>query len=354
MCRVTRTACKQVNWRSLMPKQTSTWPTEPLKKERRLRVGSLEVGVALDARSAERVRNSIPYRYVVRPALNRLSGARNGHNGNGHAATVDDPTVYKAGRIIDKPLAQLTDAATPEARAIIEKISGYQWYHTIDLGHGVSTPGYVDHRAQLPFYHLPEDMTGMRVLDVATFDGFWAFEFERRGAEVVAIDVASMRDIDIPTNWLDEFDNSGVDHEMGVGFRIAKEIRGSKVQREICSVYDASPERLGTFDMVFCSDLLIHLRDPLRAMEAIWTVTKGFAVFADVYHPDLDAFKGNALAQFARAGSGRSDVWWRPNITCYQVWAQLARFSRMEEKSRFVLQANFQDPIPKVVFHAYR
>jgi len=132
-----------------MPRQTSTWPTEPLKRERRLRLGSLEVGVALDAASAERVRNSIPYRYVVRPALARLSGAKNGHNGNGHKAAADDPTVYKAGRVISKPVAPLTAAATPEARAIIEKISGYQWYHTIDLGHGVSFPGYGDHRDQL-------------------------------------------------------------------------------------------------------------------------------------------------------------------------------------------------------------
>lgn len=335
-----------------MPKQTSTWPTEPLKRERRLRIGSIELGIAMDATSAERVRHSMPYRYVLRPALARLSAvkASRERNGNGHN---DDPSVYKAGRQVARPVAPLTEPASPEARAIIDRISGYQWYHTIDLGHGVATPGYVDHRAQWPFYHLPEDMTGMRVLDVATFDGFWAFEFERRGAEVTAIDVASMRDIDIPTNWLDEFDKAGVDHEMGVGFQIAKDILGSKVRREVCSVYDVSPERLGMFDMVFTSDLLIHLRDPLRAMEAIWTVTNGFAVFADVYQPDLEAFS-NALAQFARTGRGRSDVWWRPNIACYQVWAKIARFSRMEEKSRFILQAHFQDPIPKVVFHAYR
>ena len=35
---------------------------------------------------------------------------------------------------------------------------------------------YVDH------YGLPERMDGMRALDVGTWDGFWAFEMERRGA----------------------------------------------------------------------------------------------------------------------------------------------------------------------------
>ncbi len=319
--------------------------TTPIKREVRLHLGGLEMGIAVGVEQAEKIRHSAPYRYLIRPALDRLGRGKNGHNGNGHQA-------YRAGLEATKPMVPADAPATPEARAIIEKIAGYEWYHTIDLPHGVSTPGYVDHRKQLPYYHLPEDMTGMRVLDVATFDGFWALEFERRGAEVVGIDLASVRDADIPRNWLDEFDKSGRDHAKGEGFRIATEILGSKVRKEICSVYDVSPERLGMFDMTFCSDLLIHLRDPLRAIEAIWTVTKNFAVFADVYHPELEAFKNNALVEFCQAG--QSDVWWRPSVLTYNLWLHLARFSRVEEVSRFVLESNYESEIPKVVFHAYR
>jgi tRNA (mo5U34)-methyltransferase len=319
--------------------------TVPLKRQKQVRIAGMDLGISLDARQADRVRNSKPYQYLIRPALNRLGRS----NGNGHALA---PDHYRAGLVAQKPQLPVQAPATPEARAIIERISGYEWYHTIQLPHGVATPGYVDHRAQLPYYHLPEDMTGMRVLDVATFDGFWAFEFERRGADVVAIDVASTADTDIPRNWTDEFQKAGLNHEKGEGFRIASEILGSKVRKEVCSVYDVSPDRLGMFDMVFCSDLLIHLRDPLRAMESIFTVTQNFAVFADVYHPELDAFKGNALVEFTHAG--KTDMWWRPSVTAYELWLHLARFSRLEEKSRFKLQSNFEHEIPKVVFHAYR
>lgn len=314
--------------------------TGPLKREKRVRIGPLEVGFAMGVQEAERVRRSAPYRYLVRPALDWLGGKNDGSS----LATVQAQA--------ERPLPSYDAPVSPEARAIIERISGYEWYHTIELPHGVTTPGYVDHRAQIPYYHLPADMRGMRVLDVATFDGFWAFEFERRGAEVVAIDIGSTRDADIPRNWLEEFDRLGLAQPKGEGFRIASEILGSKVRKEILSVYDVSPERLGMFDMVFCSDLLIHLRDPLRAIEAIWTVTRGFAIFADVYNPELEAFPGRALLEFVHAG--KSDMWWHPSVTCYKLWILLARFSRVEEKARFNLQSRFPHEITKVVLHAYR
>jgi tRNA (mo5U34)-methyltransferase len=325
--------------------------TEPLKREKKFRVAGMEFGVSMGPEQAERIRKSIPYRYMLQPALRRLGGSL--ANGNGHKKNGADG-AYRAGFPVQERSTPITAPATPEARAIIEKIADYEWYHTIQLPHGVATPGYVDHRAQLPYYHLPEDMTGMRVLDVATFDGFWAFEFERRGAEVVGIDLNSTRDVDVARNWRKEFEDEMPDQIKGEGFRIAKEIMGAKAERKVCSVYDVSPEKLGMFDMTFTSDMLIHIRDPLAAMEAIWHVVKpgGFSVFADVYHPELDAYKNNALLEFANAG--QSDVWWRPNSTCYKLWLHLARYSRVEEKARFNLQSNFRSEIPKVVFHAYK
>jgi hypothetical protein len=47
---------------------------------------------------------------------------------------------------------------------------------------------------------LPADLTGRRALDVGSFDGFSAFELERRGADVVAIDVEDVGAVPLPTN----------------------------------------------------------------------------------------------------------------------------------------------------------
>lgn len=315
-----------------------------VKREERFRVGPLEFSIALDAREVEAIRRSKPFRHIVRPAVHRARGAmraaKNAAFGsNGHTAS---PAKL--------PVSGDT-AASSEARKIVDLIARHSWYHTIELPHGVVTPGRVDHRNQLHYYGLPADMTGMRVLDVATFDGFWAFEFERRGAEVVAIDLASTADVDKARNWSDTYEALATPTPLGQGFKICHELLNSNVKKEISSVYDLRPDRVGNFDLVFTSDLLIHLRDPLAAMEAIWTVTDGVAVFGDVFHPDLEGFKDNALVEFCH--SGASDMWWRPSTACYRYWLQLARFSRIEEISRFVLEANFRREVPKVVFHAY-
>jgi tRNA (mo5U34)-methyltransferase len=73
---------------------------------------------------------------------------------------------------------------------LIARVNAREWYHTLELAPGVETPGFFDLRPLLREFPLPPSLAGMRCLDVGTFDGFWAFAMERRGAaEVVAIDV---------------------------------------------------------------------------------------------------------------------------------------------------------------------
>src|SRR5918996_1511962 len=84
------------------------------------------------------------------------------------------------------------------ATGLIERARQRGWYHTLELRPGEWTDGWFDLRPAIKHYGLPEDMTGMRALDVGTFDGFWAFEMERRGADVVAIDVESLEAAEWP------------------------------------------------------------------------------------------------------------------------------------------------------------
>lgn len=58
------------------------------------------------------------------------------------------------------------------------------WWHSIDLGDGVVTPGYKTPEMlarELDAMRLP-DVRGSTVLDIGGWDGFFAFEAERRGA----------------------------------------------------------------------------------------------------------------------------------------------------------------------------
>lgn len=327
----------------------------PIMREKRLNLGGVEVAIALEASRADRLRRTAPYRYAVRPALRwlgRLSGHGHGQlpvvsNGNGHPA----PASHLTHQSITPTLPAAPES--PEARALREQIAGIEWYHTIELPHGVTTPGFTDHRQQLPFYGLPDDLRGRRALDVATFDGFWAFEMERRGATVVAVDIGSWTEFDIPRAHRAELAQTGAaDGVTGAGFYLARDVLGSRVDRQVLSVYELSPERVGTFDLVFLSDLLLHLRDPQRALERVCSVVSetGCAIIADVYHPDLEQFTGMALSEFTMFNT---NVWWRPSTATLKGMMSLAGFKRVEEVSRFQLAAVSRDPIAKVVLKGY-
>ena len=61
------------------------------------------------------------------------------------------------------------------------------------------TAGWFDTRATVRKVPLPASLAGKRCLDVGTWDGFWAFEMERRGAEsVLAIDLQDQDQWDWP------------------------------------------------------------------------------------------------------------------------------------------------------------
>src|SRR5687767_7041136 len=66
-----------------------------------------------------------------------------------------------------------------------QEVESLWWYHNIDLGHGVVTPGVDNTPRKLKKLKFPESFKGKTVLDIGAFDGFFSFEAERRGAERV-------------------------------------------------------------------------------------------------------------------------------------------------------------------------
>ncbi|HEX8770333.1 MAG TPA: methyltransferase domain-containing protein [Acidimicrobiales bacterium] len=173
---------------------------------------------------------------------------------------------------------------------------------------GSVTPGIFDHRTLVPHYGIPTDLKGKRVLDVATFDGFWAFEFERRGADVTALDIGRISHCDMPSDLRRSFLSEGLDRDTGEGFHLAHEALRSNVKRVECSVYDLNPSVLGTFDFVHAGDLLLHLENPISALRAIRSVTEGRALISDCVDPAL----GPGLTTYH--GGWSSLVWWMPSL----------------------------------------
>ncbi|MDQ1521008.1 MAG: tRNA (mo5U34)-methyltransferase, partial [Actinomycetota bacterium] len=210
---------------------------------------------------------------------------------------------------------QAAEAARSESEAdAADEVAGHPWYHTIQFPDGSATPGRFDHRELLPHYGLPENLRGKRALDVGSGDGFWAFELERRGAEVTSLDIESFIDVDLPPALHDIFVNRPVDLSFRRGLEIAHRRLGSRVKLINQPVYDLDPDEVGTFDFVHAGDILLHLRDPILALQRLRTVTSGECLFADYFDPALDEL--GAGTRLTRYRGGWDDVtWWAPSLS---------------------------------------
>src|SRR3954468_20471732 len=211
-----------------------------------------------------------------------------------------------------------------------DEVERYPWYHTLELGNGVVTKGMFDHRPVLDRYPIPADLSGKRCLDVATMDGFWAFEMERRGAaSVTAIDLEDPAQLDWPAALRADHDKS-MDETKAERFAIAKRALGSNVERVLMSAYDLSPE-LGSFDFVFCGDLLLHLKDPITPVENIRSVCTEMAVIVNV----IKKFRFYEKRPMAELDGIDVFEWWVTNLEGLIRIVKAAGFARVEASDTF-------------------
>lgn len=220
------------------------------------------------------------------------------------------------------------------------------WYHAVDLGGGLVTPGSFDYRAVVEAFGLPAGMHGMSALDVGSATGFFAFEMERRGASVTSVELPALSRWDtfpgetssaiiakirerLPSHSpladgaMDEAFRSMSEAQLhGIlldgPFQFCRRALGSTVERVYTSIYDLGPtfgER--RFDLVMLGDILVHVVDPLRALAAAAGVCRGEIVIADDIignedDPPALRFVGGATEE------GDAAEWWRANIAWYR------------------------------------
>ncbi|MFN0085831.1 MAG: DUF1698 domain-containing protein [Blastocatellia bacterium] len=209
------------------------------------------------------------------------------------------------------------------ARSNAEMAAG-SWWHSIDLGGGVITPGVhpiEELRDNYAQFRLPADLSGRTLLDIGCWDGFYSFESERRGARVTSVDCWR------PENF----------------FRAREALKSSAAFHEL-SVYDVTKERLGSFDLVLFLGVLYHLRHPLLALERVCEVTRELAIIEthvidnihDSPNPVMEFYEFDELG-------GQYDNWWGPNIACLTQMARAAGFARVEalrvEQTRATIKA---------------
>jgi tRNA (mo5U34)-methyltransferase len=217
----------------------------------------------------------------------------------------------------------------------------------MDLLPEVTTPGWFDLRHLVGRLPWP-DVKGKRCLDIGTFDGFFAFELERRGAsEVVAIDVEDH----LLWDWPPDYRATDLPRDpgfsgppKGAGFRLAREITGAKVDWRPINVYDLNPSDLGTFDVVVMGSLLIHLRDPVRALEAVRSVTGQFFMSSDQIQTGL-TLRSRRLPLYTLNGSGGMCQWFNFNAAGHERLLYAAGFEIVQRTRPYIVKFNVH-PVP--------
>jgi SAM-dependent methyltransferase len=248
-----------------------------------------------------------------------------------------------------------------ERKRLLAEASRFYWYHCVELAPGVVTDGDYDLAPIWPAYGFPEDMTGMDVLDVGRGSGYFAFEFERRGANVVATELESIDDWDwvggeeartrqLARTRAKRFDRG----PFGGAFHHAHTVRGSRVEAKTMNVYDLDPAHLEDrrFDLVFAGSIASHLRDPILAFERLRSVTRGVCVVAAPSF-DIPAVAGYPMLSLVGTADDDRRHWWVTNTRGLDEALRSAGFSEVEIASGFRLQhRHLGSAVDHLVAHA--
>ena len=193
------------------------------------------------------------------------------------------------------------------------------WWHSIKLGNLV-TPGH-ENESFLPLTPdfqswiaqvIPEDLTGKSVLDIGTWDGYFSFLAEERGASrVVAVDKMACR------HHVSNLD----------GFWTAHEILKSRVQLMQIDVYDIT-RVAEDFDVVFFFGVLYHLKHPLLALEKLYERTKELLLLETHVNTSetmsMDFYEGDEYG-------GDPTNWWGPSVKLVEAMCRVCGFARIEK-----------------------
>jgi tRNA (mo5U34)-methyltransferase len=214
-----------------------------------------------------------------------------------------------------------------------ENVNQYPWFHSIDLGNGIVTPGRKTpeiHAAEAVAIFDPIKMEGLTVLDIGAWNGFYSFEAKRRGASrVLATDHFT---------WNHEY------YRGREAFDLARSTLDLEIDTLDIDVPELSPEKVGgTFDVVLFLGVFYHLLDPIDGLRRAASLAKEVLVvethtaLKDVEQPAMVMYPGTEL-------DNDPTNWWGPNVACIRELLKTIGFGHIDVTGGY----------PRATFHAWR
>ena len=223
-----------------------------------------------------------------------------------------------------------------EAAKLIQDMKEFRfWYHKIDLGNDVITPG-LDFD---PLWNMVRetrnhiDYKGKRVLDIASFDGMWAFEAEKLGADLV---VATDCYYETYKNFL--FCRNALNSRVIPYYNISPYDLYGRLDVFLEENWgDQQPyDRL--FDIVQHLGLLYHLRDPMLTLSQARSVIRkdGYLLIetAAVVNEESSFMVFNGVPPQEQRIYKDTTTWWAPTIPCLLEMLRASLFKPIEDSMR--------------------
>jgi tRNA (mo5U34)-methyltransferase len=196
------------------------------------------------------------------------------------------------------------------------------WFHNLHLPDGTQTApdhplgDYPAYKWQHLSGHIPQELTGWKVLDIGCNAGFYSIELAKRGAKVTGIDSDSR--YLAQANW--------AARQYG--------LEDSITFREM-QVYDLAHVE-ETFDLVLFMGVFYHLRYPTLALDIVSQRVSRMMVFQTLTMPGDEVYEHTDGLDFSNreimleAGwpkmafiegkfSGDPTNWWVPNHACVEA-----------------------------------
>lgn len=217
-----------------------------------------------------------------------------------------------------KPRGEEVSLADRIAR--VERQSG--WWHRMELAPGVWTPGVCPHgtdpREVSERFGMPERLDGEVVMDVGAWDGLFTWEAVRRGAERVFA-VLPWRD-----DWGHRLSHDGFVVAWGA---MEERHPGMDVEVIAKSVYDVATGEHPEVDLVLFYGVLYHLKEPMRALEAIYDVlAPGGVVLVESAYAQGE----RSVIEVRRGHDGDKTNLFYPTRAALRDMLEVAGFERVE------------------------
>ena len=217
-----------------------------------------------------------------------------------------------------------------------EEVAQHYWWHSIDLGNGLVTPGRKSlRRMAIEFANTfdPLDLRGRSVLDIGAWNGGFSVEAARRGAtRVVALDHYTWNAR--PYRGRETFDL--VNRVTGLGLD-AVDIDLDAPQLSLAGV--------GRFDVVLFLGVFYHLVDPIAALREAAASTNEVLIVETLIEGRFNP-RPSMMFYPGKERGGDASNWWGPNTACMLELLQLAGFARVETRRGYNRT--------RKVFHAFR